>query len=54
MNGHDNIMIDIITFFLIVLIFFTHVSNVTFGAIRNAGCIVTHMIMTASDAEDAA
>ena len=33
-NGHDNIMIDIITFFLIVLIFFTHVSKVTFGPIK--------------------
>ena len=33
MHGHDNIMIDIITFFVIVLIFFTYVSKVTFGPI---------------------
>ena len=36
MHRHDSIMIDIITFFLIVLIFFTHVSKVTFGPIREA------------------
>ena len=27
MHGHDNIIIDIITFFFIVLIFFIHVSK---------------------------
>ena len=32
-HRHDSIMIDIIPFFLIVLIFFTHVSTVTFGPI---------------------
>ena len=32
-HRHDSIMIDIITFFLSILIFFTHVSTVTFGPI---------------------
>ena len=36
MHGHDNIMIDIITFFLIVLIFFIYVSKITFGPIKDA------------------
>ena len=35
MRGHDSIMIDIITFFFIVLIFFIHVSKVTFGPIKD-------------------
>ena len=34
MRGHDSIVIDIITFFVIVLIFFIHVSKVTFDPIE--------------------
>ena len=36
MHRHDSIMIDIITFFLIVLIFVIYISIVTFGPIRDA------------------
>ena len=42
------IMIDIITFFVIVLIFFIYVSKVIFSR-----CVVTLIIMTAGDAEHA-
>ena len=35
-RGHDSVMIDIITFFLIILVFFIYVSKVTFGPIREA------------------
>ena len=35
-HRYDSSMIDIITFFLIVLIFFTYVSTVTFGPIKDA------------------
>ena len=35
-HRHSSNMVDIITFFLIVLIFFTHVSKVTFGPIKDA------------------
>ena len=35
MHGHENIMIGIITFFFTVLIFFIHVSKVTFGPIKD-------------------
>ena len=35
-RGHDSIVIDIITFFIIILIFFICVAKVKFGPIRDA------------------
>ena len=48
------IMIDIITFFVVVLIFFIYVSksDVRFDWTCSR-CVVTLIIMTAGDAEDA-
>ena len=48
------IMTDIITFFVIVLIFFIYVSKSDVRPDwRCSRCVVTHIIMTAGDAEDA-
>ena len=36
MRGYNSIMLNIITFFVIILIFFTHVSKMKLGPIRDA------------------
>ena len=36
MRGHESIMIDIITFFIVLIFFSIHISEITFGPIRDA------------------